>query len=46
MNTLSKPRLVDGRDTTITTFVFADLPVVEYLTFMVVMERADIHLYL
>jgi TusA-related sulfurtransferase/predicted peroxiredoxin len=27
-------------------FVFPDLPVVEYLTFMAVMERADIQLYL
>lgn len=27
-------------------FIFPDLPVVEYLTFMAVMERADIQLYL
>jgi len=26
-------------------FIFDDLPIVEYLTFTSIMERADIHLY-
>ena len=26
-------------------FIFDDLPIVEYLTFMSVTERADIHMY-